>query len=67
MKDKLIIKRVTDGFYHILEKHNNPQWAIDELEWLIFQAHRGEYEQLNFDEKHELHHCMNVLKQVKLY
>lgn len=67
MVDKLIIKKVTDGFYDILLKHNNPQWAIEELEYLIYEVHRGEYEQLSYDEQRELFHCMNVLKQVKLH
>jgi hypothetical protein len=38
----------------IISEHQNALWAREELEYLVFVAHRDEYEQLSLDEKRDV-------------
>lgn len=62
MKEKFIIKRITDSYFNIMERHNNSQWAVDELEYLIYDVHKDEYNKLNESEKSDVHKIMNILR-----
>lgn len=44
-------KILTNKFVEIVAKHHNPVWAREELEYLVFIAHRDEYEQLSVEDK----------------
>ena len=41
-------------FIEILSRHNNPVWARQELEWLIYDKYKTLYELLNEEEKKEV-------------
>lgn len=62
MKEKFIIKRITDKYFNIMEKHNNSKWAVDELEYLIYEVHKGEYDKLSDLEKSDVNRIINVLR-----
>lgn len=62
MKEKFIFKKLTDCYFKILEKHDNPKWSIDELSYLVYDVHKEEYLQLNDDEKWQVNHLMEVLR-----
>ena len=36
MEHKKIEETLYNKFLEILSKHNNPQWALDELDYLVF-------------------------------
>ena len=46
--------KLTNKFVEIIAKHQNALWAREELEYLVFVAHRGEYELLSLDEKRDV-------------
>lgn len=47
-------KILTNKFVEIVAKHHNPVWAREELEYLVFIAHRDEYEQLSVEDKRDV-------------
>lgn len=63
MKEKFIYKQITDAFYHILEKHGNPKWTVEELDYLIYAVHKEELWNLSEQEQWEVNHCMEILKK----
>lgn len=47
-----IQKALTRKFVEIIAKHQNAIWTIDELKWLVYDKHRGQFDQLSeFDQK----------------
>lgn len=46
--------KLTNKFIEIFAKHQNALWAREELEYLVFVAHRDEYEQLSPEEKRDV-------------
>lgn len=57
-------KIVTDKFCKIVEKHGNGKWALDELEYLIFEAYRGEFENLCEDDQWAVRHVIDAYKKI---
>lgn len=47
-------KLLTNKFVEIVAKHHNPVWAREELEYLVFIAHRDEYDQLSVEDKRDV-------------
>ena len=45
---------LTNKFVEIIAKHHNALWAREELEYLVFVKHRGEYELLSLEEKRDV-------------
>ena len=45
---------LTNKFVEIISKHHNALWGREELEYLVFVAHRGEYELLSPDDKRDV-------------
>lgn len=61
--EKFIYKQITDAFYRILEKHNNPRWATEELDYLIYSVNKHKVWELTEDEQYQVSHIMGILKQ----
>lgn len=58
-----MIKKVIDvKFLAIMKRHHNAVWAIQELEWLIFDKHRNLYEALSDENKKDVQDYMTALK-----
>lgn len=38
---KFIEKELMNKFDEIMEKHNNPRWAVNELEHLVYEKYRN--------------------------
>ena len=60
-----IEKILTDKFLAIVAKHQNPIWAREELEWLIFDKYRWQYEHLNKQQKKDISDYFDAL--IKLH
>lgn len=60
---KSIFKLITDAYWKIMDKHNNHQWALDELEWLVYEVNKDNYNNLTHCEKADVDKIMNVLKK----
>lgn len=57
-------KRITNAFLKIVEKHGNGKWAKDELNYLIFEVHRGEFEKLSDLDKEAVRHTMDAYDKI---
>lgn len=60
--ERFIIKQITDAYYRILDKHDNHKWALDELNWLIYDVNRDRYNNLEWFEKEDVELVMNILR-----
>lgn len=54
-----------EQFYKIYNKHQNPMWAIEELEWLILQKHYYDFINLNEFDQWEIRNMLGAFS--KLY
>lgn len=59
--ENLLIKQ----FYKIYNKHQNPIWATEELEWLILQKHYHDFINLNEFDQWEIRNMLGAFS--KLY
>lgn len=62
--DVLVEKRITDAFLKIVEKHGNGKWAKDELNYLVFEVHKGEFEKLSEEDKDAVRRVMNAYDKI---
>ena len=53
-----------ESFCRLLHKHDKPKWAVDELDYLIFQAHKDEFWGLSEDKQWEVRTYMKTLRQL---
>ena len=58
----MLKERLDYGFVNIMRKHMNPVWALDELEYLVWNVHRGEFDQLTEYEQEEVKGYLMALK-----
>ena len=61
---KFIEKELMNKFDEIMEKHNNPRWAVNELEHLVYEKYRNLYEQLDNNDKEVVNHCFRVMRKI---
>lgn len=54
-----------EQFYKIYNKHQNPMWAAEELEWLILQKHYYDFINLNEFDQWEIRNMLGAFS--KLY
>jgi hypothetical protein len=54
-----------EQFYKIYNKHRNPIWATEELEWLILQKHYYDFINLNEFDQWEIRNMLGAFS--KLY
>ena len=54
-----------EQFYKIYNKHQNPIWATEELEWLILQKHYYDFINLNEFDQWEIRNMLGAFS--KLY
>ena len=54
-----------EQFYKIYNKHQNPIWATEELEWLILQKYYYDFINLNEFDQWEIRNLLGALS--KLY
>lgn len=47
----MIVQSLQDKFLEIIAKHNNPKWAREELEWLVYDKYRKQYDELNINDR----------------
>lgn len=47
----MIIGKLANGFVNIMKKHMNPVWAIDELEYLVLDVHKGDLYNLSEEDQ----------------
>ena len=59
-----IQQTLNEKFIEILSRHNNPVWARQELEWLIYDKYKTLYELLNEEEKKEVDDYMAALTKI---
>lgn len=58
-----MIKKVIDAkFLEIMRRHHNAVWAIQELDWLIYDKYRYLYDILNEDEQQDVNDYIAALK-----
>ena len=57
--------KLIQGFLNIYEKHCNPIWATEELEWLVLDKHYHEFSQLELAEQWEVRNMLGAFS--KLY
>lgn len=51
-------------FCELLMKHNNPKWAVDELDYLVFCKAKDDFWALNVQEQWEVRAYMKALRQL---
>lgn len=59
-----MIKELENKFLNIIQKHNNPIWAREELEWLVYDKHRCLYDNLSCTEKFEVDVYFSSLNKI---
>lgn len=52
-------------FMEIVQKHGNGKWALDELQWLIYEKHREEFNNLPEEDKYVV--CMYIANLMRLH
>ena len=52
-------------FLQIVEKHGNGKWALDELQWLIYDKYRTLYDDLSDEDKYIV--CMYIANLMRLH
>jgi hypothetical protein len=57
-------EKILNAFLHIYEKHQNPVWTYEELEYLIFVKHLEDFSKLDEAEQWDIRHCMFALKKI---
>ena len=58
-----MIKQVIDNkFLAIMKRHQNAVWAIQEIEWLIYDRHRYLYDKLSAEYKQDVDDYIAALK-----
>ena len=55
---------IVEKFIKIMQKHNNPIWAMEELDYLIYVKHYDEFKQLSEEEQWEVRSCMLGLDKI---
>lgn len=53
-----------EHFIRIVSKHNNPTWARQELEWLVYNKYKDEYDKLNDKQQFEVDLFFSALHKV---
>ena len=56
---------LTEAWMRIYNKHCNPIWATEELEWLVLQKHYYEFSALDDDTQWEIRNLLGAFS--KLY
>jgi hypothetical protein len=54
-----------EHFIQIVSKHNNPTWARQELEWLVYCQYKHEYNKLNEKQQLEVDLFFSALRKVQ--
>lgn len=57
-------RRLEAVFLQILDKHGNPTWAREELEWKVFVEHGVAFEALSKEDQWIVRNYMDGLKKV---
>lgn len=60
----LIEKLLSDRFYEILNQHGNTLWALETLEWEVFDKSYNELQQLNDMDKTDVYHFMDAMRKI---
>ena len=47
----MIIGKLANGFINIMKKHMNPVWALNELEYLVLDVHRADFNNLSEEDQ----------------
>lgn len=53
--------KIRSRYLEIVQKHGNGLWALEELNWEIYEKHADKYNALSEDEKYILNMYMKVL------
>ena len=64
MEHKKIEETLYNKFLEILSKHNNPQWALDELDYLVFVKYYYEFISFSDEEQWVIRNYMNSLRKI---
>lgn len=60
----IIERRLNQSFLKALEKHGNPQWAREELDWKVFVKYGEQFNQLSEEDQWLVRDFLLALKQV---
>ena len=55
-------QRIVDKFLSIYNQHQNPVWAYDELDYLIFYKYEEEFNELSDEIQWEIRNVMSAIK-----
>lgn len=59
------LEKILEHMYmEILDKHGNPKWAVEELEWKIFVEMADEFEKLQPHEQWIIRNYMGALQKL---
>lgn len=53
-----------NAYLKIIEKHNNPIWAREELEWFVYDKHGDAYNYLSDSDKQTIDGYFQSLKKI---
>lgn len=53
-----------DAFLQIIQKHNNPIWAREELEYFVYERNKDAYDNLNELDKRTVDGYFQSLKKI---
>ena len=59
-----IEKALLNKFMEIVQKHGNGKWALDELQWLIYEKHKEEFNKLSDEDKYIVYMYIANLKRL---
>ncbi len=57
--------KLTEAWLKIYNKHCNPIWATEELEWLVLEKHYSEFANLDLADQWEIRNMLGAFS--KLY
>lgn len=57
--------KLIDAFLKIYNKHQNPIWATEELEWMVLVKHRYDFDRLSEFDQWEIRNMLGAF--AKLY
>jgi len=60
----MIYRKITSKFIEIMARHMNPVWALEELDYLIYDKYASEFYNLSEEEQWEVRSCMMSLDKV---
>lgn len=59
------LEKILEHMYmEILDKHGNPKWALEELEWKVFVEMGDQFEKLNSHEQWEVRNYIDALNKL---